>query len=348
MAPTDPKADIDVLEADPTLEDPVEVLGEIRQGLTSSPRTLPCRLLYDDRGAELFERIMELDEYYPTRTEMKILRARAGEVAELVGPRVRVVEYGSGSGDKSWILLESLEDPVAYVPVDVAREQLADLAARVNRRFPDLEVLPVAADYTALDDVPSPRRESRATLAFFPGSTVGNLEPDDAVEFLRQIGEMGGDGSYLLLGVDLVKDPEILRRAYDDAEGVTAAFNRNILRHLNRLLDGDFQVNAFRHQAVWNPEASRMEMHLVCEEPQEVTLGADPETEGDAPAAPLRLRIEAGESIVTEHCYKYTLDSFRKLAARAGYAPVEAWTDENELFSVHLLTWTSAGSDESA
>jgi dimethylhistidine N-methyltransferase len=320
-------------EVQTEVPEPSELFVEVCRGLDGTPRSLPSKLFYDERGAELFERITELEDYYPTQTEIRILQDHATEVSELVGPRARVVEYGSGSGDKTWILLEHLEDPVAYVPVDVAREQLAEFAERVNRRFPGMEVLPVAADYTRLDELPAPRRVPRTTLAFFPGSTVGNLEPDEAVEFLRQIGQMAGPDSLLLIGVDLVKDPAVLERAYNDREGVTAEFNRNILRHVNRLLDGDFDVDAFRHRAIWNPRASRIEMHLVSGKEAEVSLRAGP----GGPERAFRLRD--GEVIVTEHCYKYTVPDFQGLAARAGYRPVKAWTDDAERFSVHLLRY---------
>ena len=307
---------------------PERIRREIREGLTGSPRRLPARFFYDARGAQLFEEITGLDEYYLTDAEVEILGQRAARVAELVGPGVRMVEYGSGSGEKTWIVLRELEAPSAYVPVDVAREQLLSFARRVRERFPGLEVLPVAADYTRLDELPWPEAESGATLAFFPGSTVGNLEPVEAVAFLEKIAEQTGRGEYLLIGADLVKDRRTLERAYNDSRGVTAEFNLNILRHLNRLLGADFDPEGFRHRAIWNDERSRIEMHLVSLRDQAVTLG-DPEGEA--------VEIRQGEVVVTEHSYKYEIDFFHDLVGRAGYRAVEYWTDDDDLFSVHLL-----------
>ncbi len=307
---------------------PEQIRREIREGLTDSPRRLPARFFYDARGARLFEEITRLDEYYLTDAEVEILGRRAARVAELVGRGVRMVEYGSGSGEKTWIVLGELEAPSAYVPVDVAREQLLSFARRVRERFPGLEVLPVAADYTRLDELPWPEAESGATLAFFPGSTVGNLEPPEAVAFLSRIADQTGRGEYLLIGADLVKNRRTLERAYNDARGVTAEFNLNILHHLNRLLGADFDPEGFRHRAIWNDERSRIEMHLVSLRDQVVALG-DPDAE--------EVEISRGEVVVTEHSYKYEIDSFHELVRRAGYRPVEYWTDTDDRFSVHLL-----------
>lgn len=305
-----------------------EIRREIARTLGGTPRTLPPRFFYDEEGARLFEEITRMEEYYLTDREVEILQARAGEVADRLGPGVRMVEYGSGSGEKTWIVLERLREPSAYVPIDVAWKQLARFAGEVRRRFPDLEVLPVAADYTQLDALPWPEGGAGETLAFFPGSTIGNLEPDEAVEFLEQVGRQTGPRAFLLLGVDLVKDREVLERAYNDPAGITARFNRNILRHLNRLLGADFVPEAFEHRAVWNPEHSRIEMHLVSRREQEVSLGGD-----EGPTFSFR----RGEVIVTEHSYKYDLDRFETLAERAGYRTVDRWTDARDWFSVHLL-----------
>lgn len=307
------------------------IRAEVEGGLRGRPRSLPCRFFYDDRGAQLFEQITRQEEYYLTDAEMEILRRRASRIAELVGPGVRMVEYGSGSGDKTWIVLGALREPAAYVPIDVAREQLMSFAAEVQAEFPHVEVLPVAADYTRLSTLPWPTTtEAGATLAFFPGSTVGNLEPPEAVRFLSDVAGQIGEGEFLLLGTDLVKDRVVLERAYNDAAGVTAAFNRNILHHLNRLLGADFEPDAFAHRAIWNESASRIEMHLVSQGDQEVRLGTE-----RAPADPIRIRD--GEVVVTEHSYKYSVSGLHDLAARAGFRPVEWWTDEGELFAVHLL-----------
>lgn len=322
-----------VIPVSPAVE---RVRAEAAHALGASPRRLPSRFFYDEAGARLFDEITRLDEYYLTDAEMEILRERAAQVAAELGPGVRMVEYGSGSGEKTWILLDALERPSAYVPVDVSRQQLEALARQVKSRFPRLEVLPVAADYTDLQELPWPTAQAGETLAFFPGSTVGNLEPEDAVGFLSTVGSQTGQGAYLLIGVDLVKDREVLTRAYNDARGVTARFNKNILLHLNRLLGANFDPEGFRHRAVWNAEASRMEMHLVSTRDQEVSLGG-----GDSP----RLTLAPGEPIVTEHSYKYELPTFREMVHRAGYAEVEIWTDARNWFSVQLLRFQGRSSD---
>jgi L-histidine Nalpha-methyltransferase len=316
--------------------DPARIREEILEGLTARPRRLPSRFFYDERGARLFQEITRLEEYYLTDAEVEILGRRAAAVARVLGPRTRMVEYGSGSGEKTWIVLDALEEPAAYVPVDVSRAQLLEFARRVRDRFPDLEVLPVRRTSPASRRCPGPRRRPGAPSPSSPGSTVGNLEPKDAEGFLARIGKLAGPGSYLLIGADLVKDLETLERAYDDPRGVTAEFNRNILRHLNRLLGSDFEPDAFGHRALWNGEESRIEMHLVSLRDQVVRLGpggAGEEADGAAPS----VRIPEGEFIVTEHSYKYELPEFATLAGRAGYEPVEAWTDGGGRFSVHLL-----------
>jgi L-histidine Nalpha-methyltransferase len=309
--------------------DPREVRAEIAARLSARPRSLPARFFYDEAGARLFQEITRLEEYYLTDAEVEILAERAPEVARRVGRGVRMVEYGSGSGEKTWIVLDHLEAPAAYVPVDVAARQLQALADRVAERHPGLRVIPVAADYTRLDTLPWPEKAGGTTLAFFPGSTIGNLEPGDAVAFLRRIRRQAGEGVFLLVGADLAKDPGVLERAYDDPRGVTARFNLNILSHLNRLIGADFDPAGFRHRAVWNADASRIEMHLVSVRRQEVAVGPGP----DAP----RFTLEKGEAIVTEHSYKYRLEEFEALARRGGFRTVQAWTDRKGRFSVHLL-----------
>lgn len=303
---------------------------EIREGLSRTPASLPPKLFYDERGAELFEEITRLPEYYPTRTELEILRLHLPEVAALVGPRARVVEFGSGSGRKTRLLLEALDAPAAYIPVDIAAAQLTAVAARMDRDFPDLQVLPLAADYTHPFHLPDPEPGAGRPLLFFPGSTVGNFEPGDAVEFLRQAGESLGPDAALLIGVDLVKPREVVEPAYNDAAGVTAEFNRNALVHLNRLLGTDFDPLAFAHRAPWNAEESRIEMHLVALEPCSVTL---PSPEGGAHT---RFEFREGDFIVTEHSYKYSLEDFGAVAERAGWRAAGSWTDPRGFFAVQL------------
>jgi len=300
--------------------------AEILRGLTNRPRTLPCKYFYDERGARLFERICETEAYYPTRTEIGILRAHAGEMAAALGPRCRLVELGSGSGIKTRILLGHLRDPVEYVPVDISGEQLQAFAESLRGQFPGLVVRPLRADYTQRLLLPEPVREAAVTAAFFPGSTLGNFVPEEAEEFLRRVAGIVGPAGKLLVGVDLKKDRARLERAYNDPEGVTAAFNLNMLDHVNALCGSDFRTDRFEHLAFYNEQAGRIEMHLVSRIGHVVTLG------GDA------LWIEAGEAIVTEYSYKYDLDGFAALASRGGFAVQRVWTDRERLFSVQLLT----------
>ncbi len=322
-----------------TLTDEVRLLrlfDEISDGLSRDPRRLPEKLFYDDRGARLFEQITRLDAYYPTRTEIGILRRCLDEVRELVGPSPTVVEFGTGSGRKTNMLLDALERPTTCVPIDISEAQLLRFADELQREYPDMAVMPLIADYTepfALP-MPTPSRhppEGR-TLFFFPGSSVGNFEPSQAASFLEQVGWAGGVGSSLLIGVDLVKEAPVLELAYDDPEGVTAEFNRNALRHLNHMFEGDIDPAAFAHRAVWNEADSRIEMRLVSQADQSFTLTPDlPDRE------PLRIDLRRGEEIVTEHSYKYHIEQFESLCRRAGWRAVRSWTDDRERFSVHYL-----------
>jgi len=312
--------------------------GEILEGLSGTPPSLPPKLFYDDVGARLFEEITTVPEYYPTRTELGILREHLPDMARRLGPEVVVVEFGSGSGRKTELLLDALEHPAAYIPVDIAREQLEAVAARMDRDFPALRVLPLAADYTRPFHLPDPGPGSGPPLLFFPGSTVGNFEPPDAEAFLRQARESMGPGARLLIGVDLVKPRAVLEPAYDDARGVTAAFNRNALVNLNRLLGTDFDPGAFQHRAIWNEESSRIEMHLVALEDQEVDLPA-----GEGGGGATRFAFRRGEFIVTEHSYKYTLAGIEALMTGSGWQAVESWTDPEQWFAVTLAVASGGG-----
>ena len=322
---------------EPTLagRDRLSVLfSEVSEGLRSNPRRIPEKLFYDERGSDLFEQLTRLEAYYPTRLEIEILGACLGEMRSLIGAGSRVVEFGSGDGRKTSQLLDALDRPSLCVPVDISERQLFEFADRLRDRYPDLEVVPLVADYTqsfALPDGSASEANGRL-LFFFPGSTIGNFEPREAEAFLRRVGMIGGVGCFLLVGVDLVKERKTLERAYDDPEGVTAQFNRNALRHLNRLFDGNFDVASYEHRALWNVERSRIEMHLVSPHDQEVTL--DP---GLAYGEPLRIRIRGGEPLVTEHSYKYELDRFKSLCNRAGWRTLRTWTDDRAWFSVHLV-----------
>lgn len=298
---------------------------DVLAGLSQSVKTIPCKYLYDKQGAQLFEAICELEEYYPTRTEMGILRRNIKDIARLLGRGCHLVDLGSGSGTKTRLLLEHLEAPASCTPVDVSREQLLDSAERLAAEWPDLEVWPVCADYTHGFHLPHlPRRPERITV-FFPGSTIGNFEPGEAVGFLRQLGSICGPRAGLLLGVDLRKDPHVLHAAYNDGDGVTAAFNLNLLVRANRELGANFEVTAFRHQAVFNDREGRIEMHLFSRRVQRVAVAGQ------------EFYFAAGESIVTEHSYKYRLDEFHCLAAQAGFDLVRCWTDEAHWFSVNYF-----------
>lgn len=305
---------------------------EVKEGLRRTPPTLPPKLFYDVRGAKLFEKITRLEAYYLTRTEMEILRRHVGGIARQAGPEVLLLEPGSGSGEKTRLLLKALESPVAYVPVDVASVQLASFAQEVRLEYPSLEVLPVVGDYTRPFPVPVPKRNPRRTVAFFPGSTVGNLDPAEARTFLTHLGAETGLGGGLIIGVDLVKESAVLEAAYNDPEGVTAEFNRNMLRHLNRILGADFDLGGFDHHAPWVPEASRIEMRLVSRRDQRITFRPGLEDE-----PPFPLHLAEGEYLVTEHSNKYTLPNFRTLTEAAGWRTLQTWTDPNAWFAVQFL-----------
>ena len=296
---------------------------EVLEGLSRAPKTLPCKLFYDERGSILFDEITRLPEYYPTRTETRILRDSAGEIAQLVGPGAEILELGSGSSVKIRLLLGALEAPGAYVPIDISREHLRRSAAALAEAFPELRVVAVCADYTEPLELPDLGEGRR--VAFFPGSTIGNFEPEDAERFLRRIARLVGRGGGLVIGVDLKKDRATLERAYDDGAGVTAAFNLNILEHINGALDGDFDLGRFHHVALWNATEGRIEMHLESRGAQNVTVAGQ------------RFRFAAGERIHTENSYKYEIGEFHRLAARAGFTARRTWTDRDGLFSVHFL-----------
>lgn len=311
---------------------PDRICEDVAEGLASTPKRLPPKYFYDDQGARLFERITGLDAYYPTRTEISILRDRATEIADHIGPGARLVEFGSGSGEKTWILLRHLKDPAAYIPVDISRAQLIDFALQVAAEFPSLRVAPVCADYTGSFDVPAASGVDGTCVAFFPGSTIGNFEPAEAVDFLGRVRHLVGARGRMLLGVDLRKNPEIIERAYNDPEGVTASFNLNVLARVNRECDGDFDLDRFRHHATFDPTESRIEMRLVSTVDQRVTLRC-------SPPRPDRITVDfaAGEAITTEYSYKYDLPGFARLAERAGWSIEESWTDPNDWFAVVLL-----------
>ncbi|MGX9963072.1 L-histidine N(alpha)-methyltransferase [Roseomonas sp. F4] len=301
------------------------LLADALVGLTATPKTLPCKWLYDAEGTRLFEAITRQPEYYPTRTEMRILDQRGAEIAQAVGPGAAVVEFGPGDGVKAVQLLHALDAPRAYLPVDIAAEWLDQVAARVGQAFPGLPVLPVVADFTAPFDLPAHAGGSAARLGFFSGSTIGNFEPAEAVSFLARARATLGKGGRLLLGADLVKAEALLEAAYDDAAGVTAAFNLNLLARLNREAGADFDLDGFVHQARWNRALERIEMHLVSRHVQAVALGGQ------------TIRFARGESIHTESSHKYRPERLRAMAAAAGWRDAAMWSDPAGMFSVWLL-----------
>jgi L-histidine Nalpha-methyltransferase len=300
-------------------------LDEVLRGLNSPQKELPCKLLYDDVGSQLFEHITELDEYYPTRIEQRIMRQSGADMAAEVGADCLLIEYGSGSSQKTRILLDHMQQPAGYVPIDISRELLAQSAAAIAEAYPGLRVLPVCGDYTGSLHLPAKLPKSRRRLAYYPGSTIGNFVPEDARRFLTRIAEVCGPGGGLLIGVDMKKDPLMLHRAYNDALGITAAFNLNILGRLNREFRADFAVDKFRHYAFYNPVFARVEMHLVSLAEQTVHLGG------------MKIHFDRGESIWTEASYKYNPQEFAALAGRAGWRVQRVWTDDRGLFSVQYL-----------
>jgi dimethylhistidine N-methyltransferase len=299
---------------------------EVLRGLARPQKELPCKYFYDATGSALFEEICELPEYYLTRTELGILRAHAGEMAELLGPRCLLIEYGSGSGLKTRLLLDHLLEPAAYLPIDISPGPLLAAARAVVAAYPALEVLPVCADYTADYPLPRPRAHAARRAVFFPGSTIGNFTPGEAESFLKHVGHVCGRGGALLVGVDLVKDSKTLERAYDDSRGVTARFNLNLLARINRELGADFDLASFRHRAVYARAFGRVEMHLVSERPQPVRVAGS------------RFAFAAGEAVLTECSYKWGLGQFEQLARGAGWRVVRVWTDPRRQFSVQYLT----------
>ena len=315
--------------------DPAANTGTLRRdvldGLKSSPKTLPCKYFYDERGSELFTAITECPEYYLTRVEHSIMVEAVDEMADALGPECVVLEFGSGNSRKTEMLLDALVRPVGYVPIDISFEYLMAAASRLGKRFPDLEILPLCSDYTRAHGLPSTSRPPRRRVVFFPGSTIGNFDRLAATEFLRRIaGTVGRDGG-LLIGVDLQKDPCILEAAYNDSQGVTAAFNRNLLVRINRCLDGDLDLDNFEHRAIYNAAQGRVEMYLVSREA------------GRSRVAGERIRFEKGEAVCTEHSNKYTLEGFSEMAREAGLEVERVWLDDAAMFSVQYLVATGTG-----
>ena len=322
---TSPIRRMPVPEFTPQLRSPLA--AEVLPGLSDSRKTLPPKLFYDAEGAALFEAICAQPEYYLTRAELEILEANAGEIAARCGPRCALIEYGSGAGVKIRLLLDALYEPVAYVPIDISGEQLQAVSAELRRQYPEIAVLPLRADYTASVTLP-PLPANARRVAFFPGSTIGNFHPMEAAAFLRRVRRTIGPEGALILGVDRIKDSAVIEAAYNDAAGVTAAFNLNLLARLNRELGADFDLANFRHRAIYNADDRRIEMHLLSVEPQVVRVAEMP------------IVFDEGETIWTESSYKYDADRLDHLAAAAGFRVDRLWTDRLEQFTVAFLSAT--------
>ncbi len=301
-------------------------LSDVLTGLALPQKQLPSKYFYDEEGSQLFDQICDLDEYYPTRTEMKIMQDNLADIVRHVGPEALLIEYGSGSSLKTRILLQHLDKLAGYVPIDISRDYLYACAEQLRKDFPHIEVLPLHADYSSALTLPAVDRHVARKVVYFPGSTIGNFTPEEAITFLKRVSALGDQGGGLLIGVDLKKDNAILEAAYNDARGVTAAFNLNLLKRINAELDADFDLKQFRHHALYNPVAGRIEMHLVSEASQIVTI------EGQ------QFSFDAEETIHTENSYKYTLAEFAAIGKEAGLRVRRVWTDANCLFSVQFLT----------
>lgn len=302
---------------------PAQLLHEVVEGLRATPRRLSPKFFYDERGSRLFNEICRLPEYYVTRTEMAILGACASDVARHMGEHHVLIELGCGASDKAGILLQAVR-PLAYVPIDISRSSLLACAEQLVKEHPAMEVHAICADYTRRVIMPSPVADA-SRLVFFPGSTLGNFEPDDAEAFLRRLRPLVRTDGALLIGVDLKKDRAVLHRAYNDAQGVTAAFNLNLLLRIRRELDAEVDIAGFRHEAYYNEEAGRIEMYLISRRAQSIVINGD------------SFAFEEGEGICTEYSYKYSHAEFRALAARAGYECECMWSDARRLFGVYLL-----------
>jgi dimethylhistidine N-methyltransferase len=303
-----------------------DLLSDVIAGLSSDPRTLPCKYFYDERGAALFRKICELPEYYITRTEIDILDRHRAEIASQLGPNIELIGLGTGAGTKTRILIEALEKAAAYVPVDISEKQLRKSTALFRQIFPNLEILPVCADYLQPVVLPATRHKAARNVVYFPGSTIGNFEPNEALEFLRRIAKVSSRGGGLLIGVDLQKDQNVIEAAYNDSAGVTAEFNLNLLAHINREVGADFDLSQWRHRAIYNSEVGRIEMYLISTTDQTVHIG-DRE-----------FRFLAGEKILTEHSYKHTPEGFIALAKQAGFDFLKLWTDDARLFGVFYFS----------
>jgi dimethylhistidine N-methyltransferase len=312
------------LRGAPSIDTVDTFTADVLAGLAAKPKRLPPKYFYDSAGSALFDRITELPEYYPTRCELALLRDNAPAIASLFPPHCALIEFGSGSSKKARILLGAAATVEAYVPVDISGDFLHQDTAQLRRDFPHLAVHPLVADFTRTFEIPS-AISSLPRVGFFPGSTIGNFEHYEACKFLQHAGDMLGTGAVLIIGVDLIKDSQILCPAYNDAQGVTAKFNLNLLARINRELGADFDLSAFEHHAFFNREQHRIEMHLASTKRQKVKVNG------------AAFNFRAGETIHTENSYKYTIESFQGLAQGSGWSPLKVWTDSEGYFSVQAL-----------
>lgn len=292
--------------------------------LRARPRSISPKYFYDRQGSTLFDAICDLPEYYPTRTEFGILRTQAAEIATQMGSNAEIVEFGAGSCAKVRLLLDAMDRPARYLPIDISEDHLHDAAHRLAADYPSLQALPIAADYTQPFDLPAPLPGAGQRVGFFPGSTIGNFTPEEALRFLRMAAQLLRGGA-LLLGADLVKDPAVLHAAYNDTRGVTAAFNLNLLARANRELGADFDLGQFYHHAFYNVPQQRIEMHLVSRRAQRVQVCGQ------------QFEFLEGQSLHTENSCKFTVAGLRALAMEAGFKPGPVWTDPDKLFSLHWL-----------
>ena len=300
--------------------------ADVLAGLSATPKRLPAKYFYDGVGSQLFERITELPEYYPTRCEMEILRQHGADIARLIPPGSALIEFGSGSSRKARVLLSAVPPLAAYVPVDICGEMVEQEAIELRPDFPGLKVLPVTADICFPFDLPGEAQAAPRRIGFFPGSTIGNFEPHEAAGFLRNAAQILGPGATIIIGADLIKDSAVLNAAYNDAQGVTAKFNLNLLVRINRELGGTFKLDTFEHHAFYNRERHRVEMHLASLKRQRVKVAGE------------TVEFRAGETIHTENSYKYTAQSLSALARGVGWVPAGVWTDANKYFSIQALT----------
>jgi dimethylhistidine N-methyltransferase len=302
-----------------------EFEADVLEGLRTIPKSMPAKYFYDAAGSQLFERITELPEYYPTRCEISILRDRGADIAKLIPSGAALVEFGSGSSKKARILLSVAPKLAAYVPVDICGEMIEQEAAELRADFPALKVLPVTADICKPFELPEEAKQAAVRIGFFPGSTIGNFEPHEASAFLRNAANILGPGCSLIVGADLIKSADVLNAAYNDAQGVTAQFNLNLLTRINRELGGTFQLSTFEHHAFYNRERHRIEMHLASLKRQKVRVAGE------------TIEFRAGETIHTENSYKYSVESLAALARGVGWLPLGAWTDTRKFFSIQAF-----------